>query len=147
MHHTVSDSKIIILNMNRGETYNMFEKNVNNSVEINNSTVTASQFASGAKSFKGKINNVTTQVNELDELTEQLINAVKNEASFVGENKEELIDAIEQARKGATSKVVNKLSLNGILTGINTFMTGMNNLSSNTSQLYTKWYEYFSQLF
>lgn len=122
---------------------------INNSTTISGGTVTGNQFAAGSTDFKGTINNITgSQKEQLEQLTESLILALKSEAEkFEGTNVEEITDAINQVQDAASKDTVNKLSLNGLLTGINMVMANVTSISASTTQLYQQWHSYITSLF
>lgn len=142
----------IHINKYEGEntvTNNNQTTTTNNSTTISGGTVTGNQFAAGSTDFKGTINNITApQQEKLNQLTDDLIAALKLEADKIeGTNVDEVTDAVNQAREAASKETVNKLSLNGVLTGINMVMENITNLSTSTTQLYQQWHGHIASLF
>lgn len=125
----------------------MTSNSPNNSTTINGGTVTGNQFAAGSTEFKGTINNITSvEQQKLENLTENLIKALKEESQMEGANPEEVADAVNQVREEAKKKSGNKLSINGILTGINMVMNNVTNISDKTRAFYTQWHEHIVHL-
>jgi len=149
LNHSVGDSKVTF-NINQffdngGNTYMTTN---DNSTTISGGNVSGNQFGAGSKDFKGVINNITkTEEQKLENLTENLIKALSEEKDINGANPDEVVDAINQVREEATKKSVNKLSLNGILSGINMVMQNVTNISDKTKMLYTQWHEHINNLF
>ncbi len=121
--------------------------NNNNSTTINGGTNNGNQFATGSTEFKGVVNNIgTPELKKLEDLTESLILALKAESNQINDV-EEITDAIIQVREASNKETVNKLSLNGMLSGINIVMSNVNGISTSTNQLYQDWYGHITSLF
>lgn len=147
--HTVGDlHRNINLNFGGFTVTTNNTTNTNNSTNISGGTQIGNQFAAGSNEFKGTINNITsTEGKMLENLTENLIKALREEKQMDGANPEEVADAVNQVREEAKKKSVNKLSLNGILTGINMVMSNVSNISAKTNDLYTQWHDHIVTLF
>ncbi len=126
----------------------MEQKSYNNSVNMGDgNTLVGNQFAPGSDNFSGNIENISVeQKTELEELTQKLINALKSERTIEGANTEDIIDAVSQAEKEAKKKKVNKVSLMGIITGINLVMNNIQGISAATHAMYTQWHEVITGL-
>ncbi|MFP3415171.1 hypothetical protein SB773_27020 [Bacillus sp. SIMBA_074] len=119
-----------------------------NSTTISGGTVKGNQFAGGSKDFQGVINNVSgTEKEKIETLTNDLIESLKREETIENANPEEIIDAVNQVRDATKKPKINKLSLRGILDGINMVMTSVNGISDKTKGIYDQWHDQISQLF
>jgi len=126
----------------------MTQENPNNSTIITGGTVSGNQFAAGSTEFKGTINNITkTEEQKLENLTANLLKALGEEKTMEGADPAEVADAVNQVKEAATQQNVNKLSLNGILSGINMVMQNVTNISDKTKLLYGQWHEHIVNLF
>lgn len=132
-----------------GSDFIMTDKYSNNSTSISGgSTVQGNQFAAGSKDFQGTVNYITTNdQDKIEQLTSELVAALKNEQNIENTNSEEIIDAVNQVRDETKKQKVNKLSVKGILTGINMVMTNVSGISDKTKGLYDQWHEHIAQLF
>lgn len=120
--------------------------NFDGSTNISGGNVSGNQFAAGSQEFSGIVNNITiTETKELDNLTRELIQALKEEqdANF---DPSEIINAVEELRLEVKQKTVQKQSLQGRLSGINMVMQTIKNISEGTIYLYDKWKEYIEAL-
>jgi hypothetical protein len=146
MHHTLGDAgRQTIIYVEKVE--NMTQSNNDNSVTISGGEVKGNQFAAGSKDFQGTINHITSdQSQTLDHLTKKLIDALAQEPELKEQN-EEMIDAVKQVQEQAKGDKVNKLSIMGILTGINTVMDSVTGISSFVVAAYKAWHDYIIKLF
>lgn len=144
MSHSMGDQKVLI-NVFKGDQ----KVNNDNSTTISGGNVTGNQFAADSTEFKGVINNLSSPQHEkLNQLTTSLIDALKVENNQItGVNIEEVTDAVEQAKEAATKESVNKLTLNGLLTGIKMVMDDVKGISVATKQIYLDWHEEISTIF
>lgn len=151
MSHTVGDRErqVIINHFYEGAKMMTTNNHTNNSTTISGGTVSGNQFAAGSTDFKGTINNISApQQQEIKQLTNSLIEALQSEKESIKDaNVEEITDAIEQVKEAATKETVNKLSLNGLLTGINMVMQNISGISASTKQLYQEWHGHVASLF
>jgi hypothetical protein len=149
MDHTVGDlgRPVVINYFPNGGTPIMTSQYNDNSTNISGGNVEGNQFASGSQGFQGTLTITKTQGQKLENLTESLIKSLKTEPPMEGANAEEVVDAVNQVRNEAKKKNSNKLSLNGMLTGINMVMTNVKNLSQNTQDVYSQWHDYIQSLF
>ena len=134
--------------MNYGGISVMEHNSYNNSVNMGDgNTLVGNQVAPGSDNFSGKIESVSVgQKTELEELTEKLIDALKNEKDIEKSSTEDIIDAVNQAEKETKKKKINKVSLMGIISGINLVMNNIQGISTATYEIYTKWQDVITSL-
>lgn len=146
LSHTVGDlDRDLTINFNIIGAANMTKND--NRVSISAGDMTNTQIAAGSDEFKGSITHLSAeQQNQLKTLTDQLIDSVKNEPALETSS-EEIVDAVSQVRELATQEKVNKLSLRGIMDGINVVISNVANISTNTATIYSQWKDYIIQLF
>jgi hypothetical protein len=141
--------------VNRSLTINIFPNGGNqymtsqfndNSTNISGGKVEGNQFAAGSHNFKGTLIITKTQEQKLEHLTDSLIKALQGESELEGANTDEVVDAVKQVREEAKKKNPNKLSLKGMLTGINMVMSDVKNISTNAEGLYSQWHDYILNL-
>ncbi|WP_144497250.1 hypothetical protein [Bacillus toyonensis] len=126
----------------------MTDKYTNNSTTISGGEVKGNQFAAGSEGFRGTITTTSiTGQEKIEELTNALIESLHNEKNIEDASPEEIIDAVNQVRDETKKPKFNKLSLEGIVAGINTVMTSVNGISATTKEVYDQWHEQISQLF
>jgi len=138
----------ILINNFKGDQI-MTNDHTNNSTTITGGTVSGNQFAAGSTEFKGTINNISSiKQDEIKQLSLSLIEALRAEADQITEaNVAEITDAINQVSEAASAETVNKLSLNGLLTGIKMVMNDVKGISVATKQVYLDWHQEISTLF
>jgi hypothetical protein len=150
MVHTLDDlGKNVFIQVSYGGINVMSQDHsTNNSVSITGRNVAGNQFAAGSKDFRGTINNITSaQSSKIDELTEQLIKALESEKSVQGTNTDDLIDAVKQVYQQTREEKINKISLQGVLSGISMVLQSTKDISTNTITLYNQWFGYIQDLF
>ncbi|MGZ9774039.1 hypothetical protein ACXY7N_26150 [Bacillus toyonensis] len=151
MQHTMGDTRrpFTINIFNHGGGMIMTEKYNNNSTNISGGgTFTGVQFAAGSKDFQGVVNNISSNNSDkIEELTNALIESLKTEKNIENTSPEEIIDAVNQVRDETKKQKVNKLSLKGIVAGINMVMTSVNGISTKTKEVYNQWHDQIAQLF
>jgi hypothetical protein len=136
------------VNLFIGGNQTMSQNNNDNTVNISGGNVTGNQFAAGSKDFQGTINNISqNDLKKIDELTESLIASISNEQEIQGADPQEIIDAVKQVRSEASKKTVNKISIKGLLSGINMVVTNLKNISASSKAIYNDWYAHFTNLF
>jgi hypothetical protein len=148
MFHSVGDlqKNFIIQNFYEGSA--LMTSHNDNSTTISGGNVTGNQFAAGSTEFKGAINNITSnEEKKLENLTEKLIQSLKDEPNIEGADPSEIIDAVDQVRQEAKKKSINKLSLKGIVAGISMVMQNVQNISENTKAVYEQWHSHIESLF
>lgn len=135
--------------MNYGGINVMKHNSYNNSVNMGDgNTLVGNQIVPGSDNFSGKIENGSFgQKEDLENLTEKLISALRSEQAIEGANTEDIIDAIGQAEKETKKKKINKVSLMGIISGINLVMNNIQGISAATFEIYTQWQDVITSLY
>ena len=112
----------------------------NNSTSINNSSgISGNQFAAGSKDFQGVINNISPELSdELERITHSLVKQLQ-ETPVNGVETEQVIDAVKQVEAQVKQKTINKISITGLVAGINMVIQNADNISTKVMSLYDEW--------
>lgn len=111
-----------------------------NSTNISNSNgISGNQFASGSKDFQGVINNITPELaGEFERITNSLVKQLQ-ETPVKGVETEQVVDAIKQVESQVKQKKINKISITGLVAGINMVIQNAEDISTKVISLYDKW--------
>ncbi|SEI74571.1 hypothetical protein [Paenibacillus polymyxa] len=138
MNFSLGDEKRNITIVFKGEKIQV-SQNVDNSVKISGGNNQGSIFAAGSNEFRGTINNISSSdIDELGKLTEKLVAALQTE-ELDGADNEDIINAVQQVEAETKKEKVNKISLRGILSGIDMVMQNVRNVSNSAVSIYTDW--------
>ena len=111
----------------------------NNSTNISGGNVNGNQFAAGSKDFQGVINNISTELaDELERITSSLVKQLQ-ETPVTGVETEQVIDAVKQVETQVKQKKINKISITGLVAGINMVIQNADNISTKVISLYNEW--------
>jgi len=116
---------------------NMYQ---NNSTNISNSSgISGNQFAAGSKDFQGVINNISPELAEdLERITSALVKQLQ-ETPVTGVETEQVVDAVKQVEAQVKQKTINKISITGLVAGINMVIQNAGNVSTKVISLYNEW--------
>lgn len=112
----------------------------------NGNNLSGNQFAAGSKDFQGTINNISSGLaDQLEKLTNSLVKQLQ-ETPVPGVEKDEVIDAVKQVEAQVKQKTINKISISGLLSGINMVIQNADNISSKVITLYNEWSSFIHQI-